>query len=414
MFHGGDVGRTEYVCKSKGVVPVCPSSDDAGPGGAGGRGGAGGSGGAGGAGGSGAYPGGAGGGGAGGSGGLPGGAGGRGGAGGVGGGGDGGAIDSGTNLDAPAGQGWTQPPPMTAAVPTRRAGAALVYDASRGKLVLFGGAYSSTRYGDTWEWTPTSRSWEDRTKLAGPSSRQGHAMTYDAVRQRVLLFGGDDGSFRQDTWEWDGAAWTDVTPSGASPPPRQGGTMVYDVSRSRAVLFGGGERDGANPRQDTWEWDGVARTWTERTVSGAKPAARMGHAFAYDPIRKVAVLFGGSLGSAYTFDTWEWDGATGKWREGFSATEAPGPRVGATMVYAEAAARMVLVGGYGDKGTTLDEVWKRNGDSTWMSLGSAAPMPSRYDHAMAFDSVRGKVMVFGGVAVPTVGTNTYLNDLWEW
>jgi hypothetical protein len=40
-------------------------------------------------------------------------------------------------------------------------------------------------------------------------------------------------------------------------------------------------------------------------------------------------------------------------------------------------------------------------------------MPSRYKHAMVFDDDRGKVVVFGGVSVPTAGANTQLFDLWE-
>jgi hypothetical protein len=239
-------------------------------------------------------------------------------------------------------------------------------------------------------------------------------MIYDAARQRVLLFGGDDGAFRKDIWEWDGSAWTDATSSGASPTPRQQPGWVYDVSRARAVLFGGGEADGANPKQDTWEWDGVARAWTERTVSGAKPEARLGHAFAYDPVRKVAVLFGGSMGSGYKSDTWEWNGAVGTWTDRRLAAGAPSARFSATMVYDTTATRMVLVDGY-NNGTTLDEIWEWDGDSAaWTNLGFAAPMPSRYYHAMALDVATGKVMVFGGVSVPSPnGVNTYLGDLWQ-
>ena len=183
--------------------------------------------------------------------------------------------------------------------------------------------------------------------------------------------------------------------------------------RARAVLFGGGEYDGANPKQDTWEWDSAGRAWTERTVTGAKPEARTGHAFAYDPIRKVAVLFGGSMGSGYLSDTWEWDGAAGTWSLRVAASCAPSARFGHTMAYDVGQARTVLVGGYAN-GTTLDEVWEWNGSSaSWANLGSAAPMPSRYQHAMVFDGDRGKMVVFGGVCVPTAGANSRLFDLWE-
>ncbi|MBI5527519.1 MAG: C-type lectin domain-containing protein [Deltaproteobacteria bacterium] len=83
-------------------------------------------------------------------------------------------------------------------------------------------------------------------------------MAYDSARGRVLLFGGyDGGAFKQDIWEWNGAAvqWTERTPAGAKPSARNWNAMAYDSARGRVLLFGGS--DGAY-KQDTWEWDGGA------------------------------------------------------------------------------------------------------------------------------------------------------------
>ncbi len=45
----------------------------------------------------------------------------------------------------------------------------------------------------------------------GPRPRLGHAMAYDSTRQRIVLFGGRlVGTRFGDTWEWDGANWTQV------------------------------------------------------------------------------------------------------------------------------------------------------------------------------------------------------------
>ena len=38
----------------------------------------------------------------------------------------------------------------------------------------------------------------------GPTLRCAHRITFDSVRRRVVLFGGWDGSYKNDTWEWDG------------------------------------------------------------------------------------------------------------------------------------------------------------------------------------------------------------------
>ncbi len=41
----------------------------------------------------------------------------------------------------------------------------------------------------------------------GPSRRVYNALAYDGVRGRTVLFGGYDGLFKDDTWEWDDSSW---------------------------------------------------------------------------------------------------------------------------------------------------------------------------------------------------------------
>ena len=46
-----------------------------------------------------------------------------------------------------------------------------------------------------------------------------HGMAYDPIRDRVVLFGADGNSqSSDDTWEWDGASWTQLTPPSSQPP----------------------------------------------------------------------------------------------------------------------------------------------------------------------------------------------------
>ena len=48
---------------------------------------------------------------------------------------------------------------------------------------------------------------------AGPTRRNGHALTCDLDRGRVVLFGGfRDARDLDDTWEWDGTRWERVGP----------------------------------------------------------------------------------------------------------------------------------------------------------------------------------------------------------
>jgi len=94
-----------------------------------------------------------------------------------------------------------------------------------------------------------------RAQPGTPLARRGPSLAYDAARRRLVLFGGSyNGVFLGDTWEWDGATWTNVTPPTISPPARAYARLAYDASRHVAVLFGG---DGDGGRlADGWEWNG--------------------------------------------------------------------------------------------------------------------------------------------------------------
>src|SRR5262249_40830426 len=73
--------------------------------------------------------------------------------------------------------------------------------------------------------------------------RTGHALAYDSSRGRVVLFGGEWSSpgtpspllgtpryLLADTWEWDGWSWNKCNPV-HSPPPRGYHCMAYDAAR---------------------------------------------------------------------------------------------------------------------------------------------------------------------------------------
>jgi hypothetical protein len=192
------------------------------------------------------------------------------------------------------------------AAPVRYAHA-MAYDAANHRTVMFGGLPISPGgplMGDTWAWDSPSRTWTP-LPTAGPTPRAHAAMAYDAARQRLVLFGGDDGARRGDTWEWVGAGWTQLSSGGpGEPSPRFGHRMAYDAARQRIVLFGGD--DGAF-RNDTWLWDGTH--WVQASAGGpGDPPVRRDHAMAYDVGRQRTVLNGGWAGVELA-DTWEWDGS---------------------------------------------------------------------------------------------------------
>lgn len=80
----------------------------------------------------------------------------------------------------------------------------MVYDATRQKIVMFGGFAAASVTNETWEYDGTA--WEKRTFAHNPSARQHHAMVYDSNNGYVIMFGGEDDSYNLlgDTWIYDG------------------------------------------------------------------------------------------------------------------------------------------------------------------------------------------------------------------
>jgi hypothetical protein len=74
---------------------------------------------------------------------------------------------------------------------------------------MFGGAHVYLALHDTWTWEGTT--WTRQVPSRAPPSRRGMGMAYDAVRGNVVVFGGAyyDGTdeMRGDTWTWDGTTW---------------------------------------------------------------------------------------------------------------------------------------------------------------------------------------------------------------
>ena len=154
----------------------------------------------------------------------------------------------------------------------------MAYNASRGRVAIFGGEhqYFDLGYGfellaDTWEWNGTAwAEWTSSTTTIAPPARNQHAMAYDGARGRVVLLGGygQSSGVLADTWEWDGSAWVQRAPA-ASPPARKDHALAYDGARGRVVLFGGRATPGCSPNVG---WDGA--NWVQRFPRRVRRPAR--------------------------------------------------------------------------------------------------------------------------------------------
>jgi hypothetical protein len=277
---------------------------------------------------------------------------------------------------------------------------AMAYDAARGVTVMFGGLTGATVFGDTW--TYDGSTWTQQA-VSGPSPRYGHSMAYDAQRQVVVLFGGAlqwPNGESNETWEWNGATWTLRTPA-VSPPPRHGHASAPFPPLGGIVVLGGASAGTVAPTPPHfWRWDGT--TWLDLTT--ANTPYDFGHSLAYHAGQQRLVMHGRSA-SANTFSTA--DGID--WLP--SDASVWGRNEGG-LAYDSVRDRIVAFGGYygSDYTHPIGQTWVWDG--VWCDLQTASNSYSRSDFAMAFDAARGRVVVHGGHYV-SWGSSSVFGDTLE-
>ena len=205
-----------------------------------------------------------------------------------------------------------------------------------------------------------------------------------------------------DTWLWDGVTWTQQFPR-VSPPPRAWDTegMAYDPATETIVMFGGSGDSGY--LNDTWEWNGKTKTWTER-FPVSSPPPRHGAPLTYDAASGTVVLFGGDENVFVLVygDTWTWDG--NNWTQQFP-TDTPSPRTGTALGYDATRGDVILFGGTAGPPSALSDTWSWNGVN-WSQLHTSLTPEARWNAAIAFDSYDKGLLLFGGEVTGDPFTNT--------
>ncbi|MCA8952884.1 MAG: hypothetical protein KDE27_25465 [Planctomycetes bacterium] len=128
---------------------------------------------------------------------------------------------------------------------------------------------------------------------------------------------------------------------------------------------------------------------------------RSGQAMVWDAARGECLLFGGFQSGRYP-ETWSWDGVA--WTLHRPANTPAGRRDHA-MAYDSGRNRVVMFGGNGASGD-LDETWEWDGFD-WQQLTPAVRPSARDGQGMAYDAGRGVTVLFGG-------QGPLMNDTWEW
>jgi hypothetical protein len=305
--------------------------------------------------------------------------------------------------DVPA---WTQLAP-TGASPGGRQAMSAVYDEAGDRMIVFGGYDGSASLGDVWALAlGGAQGWTNLTPSGtSPSARYHHTAICDPVRQRMVVFGGATGSaYLQDVWELSlsgASVWTDLTPTGASPGVRFCHSAVHDPVCDRMVVFGGCSGAGTLYLNDTWTLPlSGTSPWTKLTVSRALPVARCSHSAVPLPTGDQMVVFGGYDGSSGLNDVWALLESGGLvWAKLTPTGTWPCVRWTHGAIYDPTRNRMVVFGGRTTADVLLNDVWTLSlGDApTWSQLTPTGALPrARQAMSAIYDPVRNRMIVFGG------------------
>lgn len=311
--------------------------------------------------------------------------------------------------------------PWSALIDTRaplpQTEATLVCCAAQDRMVLFGGRRGSTPLGDAFAlayegplaWSALG------SGSPGPSPRYGQAATYDAQHHRVIVFGGFDGSYRADVWALDPTGegtWSAIVPPNAGPDGRAYHTMVYDAARDRVVVFGGYNGSYLN---DAWalELSGSMR-WKELTPSGSLPSPRGGHVAVANPACDEMVIFGGGSTGPLN-DAWSLSfGGGGAWVRLNPPGTPPASRLRPAAGFDATRGRLVFYGGEGPGGD-LSDAWALTlcpDSPQWVQLAPSGTVPqARSGMPGAYDTFRDRLVFFGGTET-VCGPPTYLTETW--
>lgn len=241
----------------------------------------------------------------------------------------------------------------------------------------------------------------DTWGLSFITSRGSSTMVFNS--DKLYVFGGWDtqfGVYRNDLWEYDinASTWTQKT-SGAT---ARGGASSW-LYNSKMYIFGG---DNASRFNDVWEYNISTDTWTQKSTTGGPPTTR-----AYSPVSvymgKAYVFGGGNGGGGYTNlnDTWELDLTTFTWTQKSPSGGPPTARNGHTSIINS---DKIYIFGGSVGGSRLNDTWELNLTTlAWsQKVTSGGPPGVRYLHSA--NVYNGKMYVHGGWNL-----SSGYDDMWE-
>ena len=135
--------------------------------------------------------------------------------------------------------------------------------------------------------------------------------------------------------------------------------------------------------------------FTSVQTGAARPSARFDGAIAYDPPANQILLFGGD-DTGPRNDLWAYDAGARQWRELSPSGDKPPARFGHTVDYDSVRRRLIVFGG--EASGFFSDVWAYDIEANqWTRLADNAVGPSRrYGHSSIYDTVRNRIVISHG------------------
>jgi hypothetical protein len=281
-----------------------------------------------------------------------------------------------------------------ASAPSARYDHTLTFDAVDNQLILFGGRNGSTTLNDTWIYDLDAKTWRRVNTSTAPSARHSHAAAYDAASRRWFIFGGQATGVFGDVWAFDtqSETWQEIRTAGAGPAARYGTSAAID--RGNLIITHGF----ANQRfDDTFALDLTANRWASLTPTD-KPFRRCLHESVFDAKSGRMILFGGCSspdGPCPRGDLWSFNVTGRSWTEMDPETIKPSPRSNPGLV-GDNAGHALLFGGNTSSGP-ISDLWLYDIDNDdWVDLTIDGGPSARYSHDAAWVASSGQLFLFGG------------------
>jgi hypothetical protein len=298
--------------------------------------------------------------------------------------------------------------------------AAGVWDATNGRMIVFGGVNNTGSLNDVWSlsFTGGTPTWSQVAPAGTPPvARDDSAAVWDDVNHRLIVFGGESGSsLLNDVWslsfDVETPTWTGVSPTGTQPAARVGPAAVWDAADQQMVVFGG-NGGGERYLNDVWTLSFAtgSAAWTQLSPSGTSPSARSASAAVWDAANARMILYSGEADTPALSDVWVLSlaGGTPAWSQLSPSGTTPAGRTGAA-VWDATDTRMIVVCGNSQDNLFNNVLSLSFAGATpaWSPLSPDGTPPSpRYGLSGAWDPARHRVVLFGGYD----GTNE-LGDTW--